>query len=206
MVDDDSQLGREPGGLGGPVADDRRRRDHERRAAAGACGRGGRAPSASCRGPCRARGNRRARRRRGSRARPAPRPGSCGARRRSPRAGVIGSVGTVAALSSRSVAQPLPSTTTPPRERRALQADAWPEDLGAGELVVVGPLGERGGRLFQVDLVELDPPAARAHERTGLGGETGDLGRGRARRRRTPPTTARCSAGGRRRRCRRRAR
>ena len=58
------------------------------------------------------------------------------------------------------------------------EADGEAQDLGAGELGRVGPLGERGGRLLEVGPVELDPPAARPDERAGLGGEPGDLGRG----------------------------
>ena len=83
VVHDDPEVGREPGRFGRPVADDGRRGDHQCRAVARG-GRGGRARSASCPGPCRGRGSRRARRRRGTRASRGPRPGSCAARRRNP--------------------------------------------------------------------------------------------------------------------------
>ena len=102
---------------------------------AGGAGEVGEHGRASCRGPCRGRGSRRARRRRGSRASRAPRPGSCAARRRSPRAWSTGlGRDRRRPCSSRSVAQPLPSTVTPPAERRALEADGVAQDLGAGEL------------------------------------------------------------------------
>ena len=52
------------------------------------------------------------------------------------------------------------------------------QDLGAGHPLGGGALGEGGGRLLEVDLVELDPLAVRLHQRAGLGGEPGDVGGG----------------------------
>ena len=70
-----------------------------------------------------------------------------------------------------SFAQLLPWTTTPPAERRPVEADALAQDLGAGQLRDALALGERGGGLLDVEPVDLDPPAARLHERAGLPGE-----------------------------------
>ena len=96
-----------------------------------------------------------------ARASPAPRPGSCAARRRSPSGSSTGSVGTAVALSSRSVAQPLPSTSEPLAERRSLEADGVAQDLGAGELGRRRPLGQRRRRLLQVDRGRARPSGPR---------------------------------------------
>ena len=61
-------------------------------------------------------------------------------------------------------------------ERRALEADDLAQDLGAGELVGAGALGEGGGGLLEVDAVELHPLAVGAHERAGLGGQARHIG------------------------------
>ena len=140
----DAQLGREPLRLGRPVADDGRRRDHQRGTASARVEQvgehGGRLAQAHVEGEAAADAGRR----RGSRARRAPRPGSCAARRRSPWARVAGSPDRSAAAASRSAAQPPPSTVMPPargvpsspRARRSMSAPvSW---------VVLGPFGERG--------------------------------------------------------------
>ena len=190
----DPQAGREAGGLGGPVADHGGRGDDERRPAR-SCGPGGRARSASCRDPCRGPGSRRARRRRGSRSTPGPRPGSVRSspdeplgprdRRGRRRAGAAQDVGGPA------VAADVDTAAQP----RAVEADALAEDLGPGQLRRLLPLGQRGRGLLEVDAVELDPPPPGLDQRPGLTGQPGDVGGRRARRRRTAPTTTRCSAG-----------
>ncbi len=65
-----------------------------------------------------------------------------------------------------------------PTERRCLQAEPVAEDLGAGQRRHAGPLGQRGRGLLEVDPVQLDPAPAGLHERPGLGGQAGDVGRG----------------------------
>ena len=179
VVDDDPQLGREAGGLGRPVADDRGRGDDQRRAARPRCGRGGRARWASCRGPCRGRGSRRARRRRGSRASRAPRPGSVRSSPTKP-SGSRDGVGRRPPwpCASRSAAQPLPSTVMPPPSGVPSRPTAWRRISAPVSWVGAGPLGERGGGLLEVDPVELDPLAVRPHQRAGLGGQAGDVGGG----------------------------
>ena len=51
------------------------------------------------------------------------------------------------------------------------------QHVGAGELGLVGPLGQRLGRSSQVDVVDGDPLPPRLHERPGLGGQGPDAGR-----------------------------
>ena len=70
------------------------------------------------------------------------------------------------------MAQLLPWTTTPPAQPGPVETDAVAQDLGAGELRDRLPLGERGRRLFEVDPIDLDPAAARLHERAGLSRES----------------------------------
>ena len=77
---------------------------------------GARASSASCRGPCRARGNRRGRPSRGSRATRAPRSDSCAARRRS-RGGVPRGIGL-------DLCRPLRAGRTPNRRLRSRRRPA----------------------------------------------------------------------------------
>ena len=60
----------------------------------------------------------------------------------------------------------------------ALEAQAVAEDLGAGERRHRRSLGERGRRLLQVGVIELDPAAVRAHQRARFGRQLGDVGRG----------------------------
>ncbi len=52
------------------------------------------------------------------------------------------------------------------------------QDLRARELAGRGPFGQRSGRFLQIGPIKLDPPASRLHERSGFGGQTGDVGRG----------------------------
>ena len=50
------------------------------------------------------------------------------------------------------------------------------QEVGPGELGLVGPLGQGLGRGGQVDVVNGDPLAPRLHERPGLRREATDLG------------------------------
>ena len=76
------------------------------------------------------------------------------------------------------MAQPLPSTVSPPPSGVPSRPTAWRRISAPVSWVGGGPLGEGGGRLLEVGPVELDPLAARPHERAGLGGQPGDVGRG----------------------------
>ena len=177
VVHDDPQAGREASRLGGPVADDGRRRDHQRRTAAHGAGEvgehGGRLAEAHVEGEAAAELD-------GvEEAEPAERLGLVraqladealgpGDRRRRGGAGLLEQVGDpAAALHGEAGA-----------EGRALEADDLAQDLGAGQLLGAGPLGEGGGGLLEVDAVELHPLAVRPHERAGLGGQPGDVGGG----------------------------
>ncbi len=186
------EVGGEAGGLGRPVADHRGRRDDQRGPVAGGAGAGGRARWGSCPGPCRGPGSRPARPRRGSRARPAPRPGSCAARRRSPRGRVTGvggdrrgpveQVGGPAAALDADAHRRAASPRGRARGAASRRPVSW---------VVSARSARAAAAASQVGAVELDPAAAGAHQRAGLGGQAGDVGGGRARRRRTRPTSAR---------------
>ena len=59
-----------------------------------------------------------------------------------------------------------------------VETDAVAQDLGAGELRDRLALGQRGRGPLQIDPVDLDPAAARLHQRRRLPGEPRDLGRG----------------------------
>ena len=61
------------------------------------------------------------------------------------------------------------------RERRPAEADALAQDLRTGELGDAFAFGERCGGLLHVEPIDLDPAAARLHERAGLPGEPPDL-------------------------------
>ncbi len=95
-------------------------------------------------------------------------PGGPGDRVGGDQAGLVEQVGGPAAALHRQAAG----------QGGALQAHRVAEDLGPGELGGVGPLGQRGRRLLEVGPVELDPPPVGADQRSGLGGQARDLGRG----------------------------
>ena len=158
----------------------RRRRPERRRAPVPhrRCGRGGRARSASCRAPCRGRGTRRARRHRGTRASRPPRPGTCAARRRTPPGARRARSRRCAAFSTMSIAQLSPWTTTPPA-RPPPSRPIWARRISAPVSVRDRlALLERRRGLLEVDPIDLDPPAARLHQRARLLGEPADVGRG----------------------------
>ena len=71
-----------------------------------------------------------------------------------------------------SFAQLLPCDDDATGQPRPVETDALAQDLGAGELGDRLALGERGRGLLEIDPVDLDPAAARLHERTGLPGES----------------------------------
>ena len=89
------------------------------------CGRDGRARSGSCRGPCRGPGTRRARRRRGTRSRRAPRLGRCAARRRTRRVESRARSTPRSARPTISEAQLWPCTETPPRSPGPSRPTLW---------------------------------------------------------------------------------
>ncbi len=177
VVDNDTQLGNEAGGFGGPVADDRSRSDHQGRAGrrrAGELGEHGRGlAEAHVEGEASAE--------LGGVEEPDPgerlglvgaelsgEPVGSGHRRCRRRAGPIDDVGGPA------VAMHVDATSEP----WPVEADAVAQDVRPGQLVGLFALGERSCGLFEVDPVDLDPAAAGLHERAGLPGELRHLGRG----------------------------
>jgi hypothetical protein len=63
-------------------------------------------------------------------------------------------------------------------EAGRIETHAVAQDLGAGHLLLVLALGQRGGRLLQVDAIEFDPLAVRLHQRPRLLGQTSHFGPG----------------------------
>ena len=65
----------------------------------------------------------------------------------------------------------------PTRERVALQAEGVAQQLGPRHAGGGLPFGQGGGCRGQIGVIDLDPVAMGPHQRTGLGGQAGDLGR-----------------------------
>ena len=74
-----------------------------------------------------------------------------------------------------SLAQLLPCDDDAARQRRPVEPDALSQDLCAGQLRDAFSLGERGGRLLEIDAIDFDPSPARLHERSRLTGQAPDL-------------------------------
>ena len=72
--------------------------------------------------------------------------------------------------------QPLPSIVSPAPNGVPSRPDDVPQDLRPRHPLGGRPLGQRGGRLLEVDAVELHPPAVRLHQRARFGGQAGDVG------------------------------
>ena len=103
----------------------------------------------------------------------------CAARRRSPRVASTGSVETsLRPVEAGRWPSRRPRRVSPPASGEPSSPTAWRRISAPVSWVCVGPLGQGGRRLLEVGPVELDPPAARPHERAGLGRQPGDVGGG----------------------------
>ena len=171
VVDDDAQPRGEARRLGRPVADDRRRRDHERRSGRRGTGEVGE----HRRGLAEAHVEGEAAAEVGALEEPDPRQGlglvaaqlageplRSGDRRRRGLRGARQDVGRPAVAADVDA------------ELGAVESEAVAQDLGPRELTVLGALGEGGGRLLEVEPVDLDPAVARPDEGASLLGELGD--------------------------------
>ena len=177
VVDHDLEIRREPPGLRGPVADDRRRCHDERRPAAG---RGlqvgehrGRLAETHVEGEAPAEIGRIEEAEPGqglALVRPQIAVEPLGGRRR-----LRGDGG---GPSQQVGGPPAAFDADPALERRALEPERVAQHLRARELGGRGPLGQRSGRRLEVGMIELDPATTRADQGPGFGGEAGDVGGG----------------------------
>ena len=174
VVDHHLQPRHEPAGLGGPVAHHGGRRGHQTRAVAASCQQVGQ----HRRGLAQPHVEGQAAAQPGllQEAQPHQRVGLVGAQRAVEALGPGGELGGYPAGASDQVGGPsLPCEHRAARQRRALQAEGVAQHVGAGHAGDVGPLGERGCGLVEVDPVELHPAAPTLHEGTGLGSKVTDL-------------------------------
>jgi hypothetical protein len=182
VVDDDAQAGREAGRLGRPVPDHRGRGDDQGRPAGGSrLGRpGGDAGQVGQHG----------RRLAQPHVQGQAAPEAAGVEERQPGQGLglvaaqgpdeAGGVGDGLGGHRPGAGQQVggPSRAPhagAPRQRGLLEADRVAQHLGAGEAGPGRPLGQGGGRLVEVDPVDLDPAAPRVDQGPGVGGEAADV-------------------------------
>ena len=171
-------VGREPRRLGGPVADDRGRRDHQRRAVAGAGEQvrehRRRLAEAHVEGEAAAEAGR------VEEAEPRERLGLVAAELadEARRARRPARRETFAAAASRSAAQPPPSTEMPPASGEPSRPSARRSISAPESCVVVARSASASAAAFEVGLVDRDPPAAGADQRPRFLGQPRDVGRG----------------------------
>ena len=181
VVDGDLQVGHEPPGLRRPVAHHRGRGDDQRRPLGHAVGDGLVDVGQHGRRLAQAHVQRQAPAQPGVLEEPQPSEGLglVGPQRpaepvRLGASGVVQPLGAADQIGGPAVAR----DGDPPGQRGALQAEGMPQHVGAGQPGLVGPLGQRLGRLHQIGPLDLDPLAPALHQRAGLRGQAADLVRG----------------------------
>ena len=177
VVHDNAELGGEAFGFGRPVADDRGRRDHERRPV----GHAGEEVREHRRRLAEAHVEREASAEtaRIEEAEPRERLGLVAAELADESGRRARGLGLDLLGRGEQVGRPSPTDEVDPaRERRLLEAEREAQHLGARELLGLGPFGERLGRGLEVGLLDRDPATAGTDQRARFLREPGDL-RGR---------------------------
>ena len=177
VVHDDAQIGCEARGLGGPVADDGGRRDHER----GAGARAREEVGEHRRRLAEAHVEREATTEpdRVEEAEPRQRLGLVAAELADEAVGHAHRFGREVGRGVEQVDGPAGTADgDAARQRRAFEAEREPEHLAARELGLLRPLRERGGGFVEVGPVDRDPPSTGTDERPGLLGQPRDVGGG----------------------------
>ena len=169
----DVELRREAGGLGGPVPDDRRRRHDEGCVVSADLVQVGQ----QGRGLAQAHVQRQATAQSGAmkESQPHQRLGLVAAELAfEPVGGRVGVLGDVLGT-GQELGGPVVAGQRDAAQRRPLEAERMAQHVGARELRRVGSFGQRGGRLGQVGMIQLDPLPARLHQRFGFPGQPLDI-------------------------------